>query len=78
MGLVALGVSGGASAAMVGPASDYNVFIFGSSFTSQDTDTMGNLAAGGNVTLQGYAVAKGIAGNSALNPNPARWWWAAC
>lgn len=73
VGLMALGVSGGASADMVGPASDYNVFIFGSgSFTSQDTDTMGNLAAGGNVTLQSYAVAKGIAGSPALNPNPAR------
>jgi choice-of-anchor A domain-containing protein len=73
LGLAALAISANASAALVGPAADYNVFIFGSgSFMSQDTDTMGNLAAGGNVGLQNYAVAQGVAGNSALNPNPAR------
>ena len=62
-----------ASAAIIGPAVDYNVFIFGSgSFMSQNTDTMGNLAAGGNVSLTNYAVAQGIAGNSGATPNPAR------
>lgn len=62
-----------ASATIVGPAVDYNVFIFGSgSFMSQNTDTMGNLAAGGNVSLMNYAVAQGIAGNSGTTPNPAR------
>ena len=72
-GFVALGLANSASAALVGPAGDYNVFIFGSgSFMSTNTDTMGNLAAGGNVSLMNYAVAQGIAGNSALNPNPAR------
>ncbi len=65
-------LTGPASAAIVGDASGYNVFIFGSgSFTSQNTDTMGNLAAGGNVSLMNYSVAAGIAGTSA-NPNPAR------
>ena len=63
---------GPASAAMIGDAAGYNVFIFGSgSFTSQDTDTMGDLAAGGNVSLMNYSVASGINGTSAT-PNPAR------
>ncbi len=72
-GFVALALAHGASAALLGPAGDYNVFIFGNgSFMSTNTDTMGNLAAGGDVSLMNYAVAQGIAGNSALNPNPAR------
>jgi choice-of-anchor A domain-containing protein len=72
-GFVALALAHSASAALLGPASDYNVFIFGSgSFMSTNTDTMGNLAAGGDVSLMNYAVAQGISGNSALNPNPAR------
>jgi choice-of-anchor A domain-containing protein len=63
---------GPASASIIGDAAGYNVFIFGSgSFTSQDTDTMGDLAAGGNVSLMNYSVASGINGTSA-NPNPAR------
>jgi choice-of-anchor A domain-containing protein len=63
---------GPASASIIGDAAGYNVFIFGSgSFTSMDTDTMGDLAAGGNVSLMNYSVASGIAGSSA-NPNPAR------
>jgi choice-of-anchor A domain-containing protein len=71
--LTALVLSGAASASMVGPAAAYNVFIFGAGdFTSQNTDTMGDLAAGGNVSLMNYSVAQGIAGNSAQNPNPAR------
>jgi choice-of-anchor A domain-containing protein len=75
-GLVAaigLGAAGSASSSIVGDASGYNVFIFGSGdFTSQSTDTMGNLAAGGNVSLMNYSVALGIAGNPALTPNPAQ------
>ena len=40
-GFVALGLANSASAALIGPASDYNVFIFGSgSFMSTNTDTM--------------------------------------
>jgi len=71
--LVALALGGTASATMVGPAAGYNVFIFGAgNFTSQNTDTMGDLAAGGNVSLMNYSVAQGIAGNAAQNPNPAR------
>lgn len=53
-----------AHAALVGPAADYNAFVFGN-FSSSNTDTEGNLAAGGNVTLQNYAVASQIPGNSA-------------
>jgi choice-of-anchor A domain-containing protein len=68
-----IGVANSASAALVGPAAGYNVFIFGNgSFMSMNTDTMGNLAAGGGVSLMNYTVAQGIAGNSAITPNPAR------
>ena len=43
IGALGLGLAGSAGAAMVGPASDYNVFIFGQgTFVSQFTDTMGN------------------------------------
>ena len=71
--LFALALGGTASAGMVGPAAGYNVLIFGAgNFTSQNTDTMGDLAAGGNVSLMNYSVAQGIAGNSAQSPNPAR------
>lgn len=45
-------------------AADYNVFVFGD-FTSSNTDIEGNLAAGGNVSLQSYAVASNISGSSA-------------
>ncbi len=73
IGALGLGLASSAAAAMVGPASDYNVFIFGQgTFMSSATDTMGNLAAGGNVSLTSYTVAMGIAGNTAANPNPAR------
>ena len=62
-----------ALAALVGPANDYNVFVFGTgSFASQFSDTEGSMAAGGNVSLNGYTVASAIAGNPALAPNPAR------
>jgi choice-of-anchor A domain-containing protein len=72
-GLTALAISGAVSASMVGPAAAYNVFVFGTgNFTSEDTDTMGDLAAGGDVSLMNYSVASGIAGNPAQNPNPAR------
>jgi choice-of-anchor A domain-containing protein len=73
--IVAIGaaLAGTASADMIGPAADYNVFIFGSgSFMSQNTDTMGNLAAGGDVSLMNYAVAQGIAGDPSAKTNPAR------
>lgn len=71
MALVAAGTAG--ASGISGDAAGYNVFIFGSgSFVSQNTDTMGNLAVGGDVSLQNYAVAQGIAGNPAQNPNPAR------
>jgi choice-of-anchor A domain-containing protein len=72
-GVITLLIANGACAAIVGPASGYNVFIFGDgSFMSEDTDTMGNLAAGGNVSLTSYQVAQGITGNTAQSPNPAR------
>lgn len=72
-GSVLLFGSAAASAAMVGPAADYGVFVFGAgNFASQNTDSGGNLAAGGNVTLQNYSVASSIAGNPSLTPNPAR------
>lgn len=62
-----------AHAGIIGPAADYNVFVFGSgNFQGQNTDTTGNLAVGGNVNLNNYGVAQNIAGNPALNPNPAR------
>ncbi|MBK1645709.1 hypothetical protein CKO25_13830 [Thiocapsa imhoffii] len=50
-----------AHAALIGPAADYNVFVFGN-FTSSNSDTEGNLAAGGNVNLTNYAVASKIPG----------------
>jgi choice-of-anchor A domain-containing protein len=73
--VAALGLSatGSAYSAILGDASGYNVFIFGSGdFSSQNTDTMGNLAAGGNVSLVNYSVAAGIAGNPSSTPNPAQ------
>lgn len=71
---VAAAVGGPALASGIGgDAASYNVFIFGAgNFNSQNTDTMGNLAAGGNVDLMNYSVAMGIAGNPALTPNPAQ------
>jgi choice-of-anchor A domain-containing protein len=61
-----------AQAQIAGDAAAYNVFVFGNgSFSSQNTDTMGNLAAGGNVSLMNYSVAVGINGTNG-NPNPAR------
>ncbi|NEX21948.1 choice-of-anchor A family protein [Thiorhodococcus mannitoliphagus] len=53
-----------AQAAFVGPASAYNAFVFGN-FTSANSDTEGNLAAGGDVNLQNYSVASSISGSSA-------------
>ncbi|CAA0099024.1 Uncharacterised protein [Halioglobus japonicus] len=53
-----------AHASLVGMGADYNVFVFGD-FTSSNSDTEGNLAAGGNVNLQNYSVATKISGNSA-------------
>lgn len=72
-GAAMLVCTGTASAAFLGQASDYNVFIFGNGdFMSEDTDTMGDLAAGGNISLTSYAVAGGIAGDPAAPVNPAR------
>jgi choice-of-anchor A domain-containing protein len=73
-GLAGLAASTGVFATGIGgDANGYNVFIFGTGmFDSENTDTMGNLAAGGNVSLMNYSVAGGIAGNTALSPNPAR------
>jgi len=51
-------------AGLVGPAAAYNAFVFGD-FTSSGTDAVGNLAAGGNVSLKSYSVASGISGSSA-------------
>jgi choice-of-anchor A domain-containing protein len=70
-----LGISaaGSASSAIIGDASGYDVFIFGTgNFISQNTDTVGNLAAGGNVSLMNYSVASGIAGNPSASPDPAQ------
>ncbi|MEJ0040019.1 MAG: choice-of-anchor A family protein [Gammaproteobacteria bacterium] len=73
MGSIFVVASAAASAAIVGPAADYGVFVFGSgNFSSQSTDSGGNLAAGGDVSLQNYSVASAIAGNPSLNPNSAR------
>lgn len=58
-------------ASLVGAAADYNVFVF-NNFTSSNSDTEGNLAAGGNVNVSNYSVASSIAGNSGQSPNPAR------
>ncbi len=65
-----------ASAQIAGPADGYNVFIFGNgSFTGENSETIGNLAAGGAVSLSSYSIATGITGNgsqSMTNPDPAR------
>ncbi|MBY9086683.1 choice-of-anchor A family protein, partial [Paenibacillus sp. HN-1] len=53
-----IGVAGradGASAGFLGTAGSYNAFILGN-FTQSFTDTEGRLAAGGDVTLNGYSV----------------------
>ena len=73
VGCLLVAASAGANAAMVGPAGDFGVFVFGTgNFASQNTDSAGNIAAGGNVSLQNYSVASGIAGNPSASPNPAR------
>jgi len=74
IGVTGLAAAGAAAASGIsGDAASYNVFIFGNgNFVSQNTDTMGDLAAGGSVSLQNYAVAQGIAGNPAASLNPAR------
>lgn len=53
-----------AHASLIGPAADYNAFVFGD-FISSNTDSQGNLAVGGNVNLQNYSVASQISGNAA-------------
>jgi choice-of-anchor A domain-containing protein len=66
-------VASALASSLPGDAAGYNVFIFGTGdFVSQNTDTLGNLAAGGNVALMNYSVAQGITGNPASTPNPAR------
>ena len=74
MGLGGLIVTGSALASGIpGDAAGYNVFIFDhGNFVSENTDTMGDLAAGGNVMLMNYSVAAGINGNASASPNPAR------
>jgi len=74
MGVGGMGLAASALAdGIPGDAAGYNVFVFGTgNFVSQNTDTMGNLAAGGNVSLMSYAVAQGIAGNPSASVNPAR------
>jgi choice-of-anchor A domain-containing protein len=68
-----LAIAGPAAAAIVGDAANYNVFVFGSgSFVSQNTDTMGDLAVGGDVSLMNYSVAAGVAGDRSQTPNPAQ------
>lgn len=77
-GVASLALMGTASADGIdGPAAPYNVFVFGSgNFTSQYTDTEGDLAAGGSIAFQGsYTVAAPIQGNgstSMTSPDPAR------
>lgn len=71
--VLAAAIAQPAMAQIAGDAANYNVFIFGSgSFVSSNTDTVGNLAAGGNVTLTNYSVAQGITGNPSATPDPAR------
>jgi len=68
-----LAAASSASSAIVGDAANYNVFIFGSgAFSAQNSDTMGNLAAGGNVSLMNYSVASKIAGIATATPDPAQ------
>ncbi|WP_406697627.1 choice-of-anchor A family protein [Singulisphaera sp. Ch08] len=66
LGLVAtlVMVSGGAQAAMLGPAQDYNVFILGDA-TQTYTDSEGRVAIGGNASYTGYSVASKLPTNTA-------------
>jgi len=58
---------------MLGPATGYDAFVFGSGdFQANNSQANGNLAAGGDVTLMNYAVAANIPGDSTQTPNPAR------
>lgn len=58
-----------AHAALIGPAADYNMFVFG--IVNGNGSIEGNLAAG--TTVNGvWNVAQGISGNPAQSPNPAR------
>ncbi len=51
------------SASLGAAAANYNVFVF-HDFTSSNTDTQGNLAAGGNVNVSNYSVASQISGSN--------------
>ena len=53
------GAAAPAFALSLGTADAYNAFIFGD-FTSQNSDVQGRLAAGGNVSLQNYALGDGL------------------
>jgi len=55
-----------AFAVSLGAADDYNAFIFGN-FSSENSDTKGRLAAGGNVTLSNYGVGDGLTGVSSAD-----------
>lgn len=57
-----LGFLASASASSLGVAGDYNVMVF-NDFTSSNSDTEGNIAAGGNVSLNNYSVASHISGS---------------
>ena len=61
--LISLVVVNPAYSGIVGPASDYNVFVFGN-FTSSNADTEGSLAAGGNVNVINYSVASQVTGGN--------------
>ncbi len=61
--LSALAVVIPANSAIIGPAGNYNVFVFGN-YESHGADTQGNLAAGGDVTLTPHSVATLINGDS--------------
>jgi choice-of-anchor A domain-containing protein len=52
-----------AQAVSLGPAGDYNVFVFGD-YSGSNSDVQGRLAAGGNVTLQNYGVGDKLPANS--------------
>lgn len=53
-----------ANSTMIGPAGDYNVYVFGN-YESHGADTEGNIAAGGNATLTPHSVATKISGSDA-------------
>lgn len=61
-GMTVMSIAASANASALGVAGDYNVMVF-NDFSSANSDTEGNLAAGGNVTLGNYSVASHISGS---------------